>query len=153
MVCSQCGAGMTPEMVKSGACGFCGTAVEGVAHAHMEEHVEHRVRKAEEVLRRELKEELKDELEDRGPSAITVAAAEAGRYTAAKVWGCGAGCLSTVGSLIMLVIIVSLSAAPALYEAWLNDKAQRPGVEQPQPKVQPKPAPLPVKKKRPRKKR
>ncbi len=146
MVCSQCGAGMTPDMVKSGACGFCGTAVEGVAHAQMAEHVDDRVRQAEESLRRDLKDELMDELDDREPSVMTVAAVEAGRYTAAKVWGCGAGCLSTIGSFIMLVIIVSLSAGPALYQIWVENKASKPSVEHP--KARPKPKPAPNKKKR-----
>lgn len=155
MVCSQCGAGLTPEMVKQGACGFCGTAVEGVAQAHMEEHVDGRVRQAEEDLKRQLKKErqqlkreLKEELDDRGPSAVTVAAAEAGRYTAAKVWGCGAGCLSTIGSILMFLAILGFSVAPVLYETWLEHKASKPKVEHPKPHPSPKPSPKKKKRKR-----
>ncbi len=153
MVCSQCGAGLTPEMVKNGACGFCGTAVEGVAQAHLEEHVEKRVRKAEDQLRRDLRDELREELDDREPSAITVAAAEAGRYTAAKIWGCGAGCVSTAFTGLLTLLILLVSMAPVLYQTWLEHKAQQPKVEQPaprpQPKAHPKPSPSPNKRKRP----
>jgi hypothetical protein len=137
-------------MVKAGACGFCGTAVEGVAHAHLEEHVDHRVRKAEDALRRELREELREELDDREPSAVTVAAVEAGRYTAAKVWGCGAGCLSTIGSLIMFLVILGASMGPVLYQTWLEHKAKQPVIEKPKPMPLPKPAPN---RKKPRPKR
>ena len=160
MVCSQCGAGLTPDMVKQGACGFCGTAVEGVAQAHMEEHVDERVRKAEKNLQRQLKKErqalkreLQDELDDREPSAVVVAAAEAGRYTAAKVWGCGAGCLSTIGSLILFLVILGFSLVPVLYETWLDHTSRQPHVEQPKPSPKPHPSPKPNPQKKKKKKK
>ena len=136
-------------MVKAGACGFCGTAVEGLAAAHVEQAVDDRVRRAEAALRRD----LESKLEDREPSAVVVAAAEAGRYTAAKVWGCGAGCLSTVGSLVMLVIIVLAGMAPQLieqYQDWQSrQKAPASELPAPQPPAHKKPSP----KKRPNKRR
>ena len=152
MVCSQCGAGLTPEMVRKGACGFCGTAVEGVAHAHIEEHVDQRVREAEEELRRDLREELLEELDDREPSPITVAAVEAGRYTAAKVWGCGAGCVSTAFTGLIILVTLGASMGPALYQSWLEHQGSQPKVEQPKPspKAHPKPHPKPHPRSKPR---
>jgi hypothetical protein len=119
MVCGQCGAGLTQAMVADGACGYCETAIEGVAErVAVERVVDERVEGAAAELKRELADDLKRDLQRdlarqqrrSEPSVAVVAAREAGRYTAMRVWGCGAGCLSTMGSLAMTLVILGIVA-------------------------------------------
>jgi hypothetical protein len=105
VVCRQCGAGLSPAMVESGACGFCGTAIADVApKKHVEKVVDAKVEAAKAQLRRDLQADIA-KARRAEPSPVVVAAAEAGRYTAARVWGCGAGCLSTIGSVLFFLLI------------------------------------------------
>lgn len=133
---------MTPAMIDQAACGFCGTAIAEVApRKHVEKVVDAKVdAKVDAVraslkadLQRDLRRDLQRDLARQEPSVAVVATQEVARYTAAKVWGCGAGCLSTLGSLAVTLLIIAVVAAANLapHLGPLIDKYTAPTAEEP----------------------